>query len=324
MARPKVPTIPDDKLRYYREQLYRELSHMFEWKDLPQTVPQDYLERNLVRYGYIMYYEEESIGQDILRAEVVGYNRHELPVHARTFTPTTNREVSSNITRNIKRLADSSTAEEDFDPTTDCVLIQNMAYGQNCGEIVEHFAKRLALSQQAFDTNLMWANVPYIFQTDSDDTKLSIEAMFAKIFTGEPFIIADKSMFKDNTDRSGVPTDIKFIAKEIMDTHNEIMMKFRETVGFNTAGVDKAERVNTLEIKSNDQHTKSVLQIMLEQRQKAVESINAFYGTSITVDLLGQKELETDSLIGGEEEDGGLEGGDINGTSDGGTGATAE
>lgn len=318
MARPPVPTIPDDKLYYYREQLYRELAHMFEWKGLPQTVPADYLERNLVRHGYVLYYEDEEIGHDILRCEVNGYNRHDLPVSARTFTPNTVQERTT-ITRNIKRLADSQDAIEQFNPRTDGVLIMNMSNGtanrgQHLGSIVEHFAQRLALAQQAFDTNLMWANIPYIFQVGSDETRLSIEKMFSDIFTGKPFIITDKSLFTDNKERTGVPSGITFIGKELMDTQNEIMMKFRETVGFNTAGVDKAERVNTLEIKSNDQHTKSVLQIMLQQREIAAEAINEFFGTDISVTLVGQEELDEEYAAYDEEG----EGEDI-GDSDGGT-----
>ena len=285
MARPKTPTIPDDKVMFYKEQLYRELSHMFEWEGLPQTVPQDYLERNLVRNGYVLYYEDEAIGQDVLRCEVVGYNRHNLPVSARTFTPNTINEKTQ-ITRNIKRLADSQDSIEMFDTIKDGVLITNMEYGQSTRDIVEYFAQRLALAQQAFDTNLLWSNIPYIFQVATDETRLSIEKMFSSIFNGEPFIISDKSLFTDNKDRSGLPTGIKFICKELMDTQNEIMMKFRETVGFNTTGVDKAERVNTLEVKANDQHTSSVVQIMLQQRQQACEAINSFFNVALSVDLL--------------------------------------
>jgi hypothetical protein len=292
MARQSKPTIPDDKINFYREQLYRELSHMFEWQGLPQTVPQDYLERNLVRYGYVLYYEDEAIGQDIMRCTVTGFNRHELPVQARTYAPNTTTLEKTNITRNIKRLADHQDIESLFNPQTDGVLISNMAFGENLKAIVDHYAERLALAQQAFDTNLLWANIPYIFQTASDETRLSIERMFSKIFNGEPFIIADKDLFADNKDRTGVPTSINYIGKELLDTLNEIMMKFREAVGFNTAGVDKAERVNTLEIKSNDQHTQSVLQIMLRQRQMAAEAINKFFGQSITVDVVAPPEQE--------------------------------
>ena len=312
MARPSLPTLPDDKINYYREQLYQQLSHMFKWDGLPSTVPNDYIERNLVRYGYLLFYEDENIGMDVLRATVMGYNRHDLPVLARTWTATTNSEVHPQIERNIKYLSDSEDSIEQFDTTKDGVLIMNMAFGENCTTIVDHFAQRLALVQQAFDTNLLWANIPYIFQTSSDETKLSIEKLFSDIFTGKPFTIVDKELFVDNKDRTGVPTDITFIGKDLLDVQNEIMMRFKQSVGFDTSGVEKAERVLQAEIDSNTQHTKSVVQIMLEQREKACEAINAFFGTNITVTLVGQQELE-EAQEELEEE------GDDNGASDSGT-----
>lgn len=303
LARPKVPTIPDDKIDFFREQLYRELSHMFEWDGLPTTVPHDYLERNLIRYGYLLYYEDERIGQDVLRATVLGRNRHDLPVTARTYVRTTVQEPMPQIERNIKYLTDSEDVTEDFDPKKDGVLITNMAFGEDMREIVEHFAKRLALAQQSFDTQLLWTNLPYIFVVSDKDTKLSVETMFSKLYSGEPFTIEDAAMFSANAERAGVPTNIKYLGKEIMDTQNEIMMKFKQTVGFDTAGVDKAERTNTLEIESNNQHTQTVLQVMLSQREKAVEAINAFFGQNMSVQLTGQDDQE-DILLDEEDDDG--------------------
>jgi hypothetical protein len=316
MARPKTPTIPDDKLWFYKEQLYRELAQMFKWEGLPTEVPVDYLERNLVRYGYVLFYYDDLIGHDVLRAEVTGYNRHGFPVQARTFTPNTNNE-NTTIYRNLKRLSDGQTAADNFDKEKDGVLIMNMATwegkGQPMGQIVNHFAERLALSQQAIDTNLLWANIPYIFQTGSDETRLSIERMFSSVYTGEPFIITDKSLFTDNKDRAGIPTGITFIGKELMDMQNEIMMKFREMVGFNTAGVDKAERVNTLEVQSNDQYTQTVRDIMLQQRTLAADSINKFFGVNVTVSI-NEPEQPTQQPT---------EGGNDNGNGDSGIGATS-
>lgn len=303
MARSNAPTIPDDKVEFYREQLYRELSHMFEWTDLPTTIPRDYLERTLVRNGNVMFYYDESIGLDILRAEVLGLNRHDQPVTARSNVTAT-VEMYSQVERKIKRLTDSDNAIDEFDINTDAVLIRNMENGQSCREIVDYFAERLALVQQAFDTNLLWQNVPYIFQVDNNDMKISIEKLFSDIFSGKPFTIVDKHLLASNQDRTGVPTEIKFIGKELMDTRNEIMMKFRETVGITTAGVDKAERVTVAETTSNVQHTKTVLQIMLEQRQIACESINAFFGEKISVDVVGADLMEHEDQEEGDEEHG--------------------
>lgn len=289
MARQATPIIPDDKVNYFEEQLYTELSHMFTWEGLPDSVPAAYMERKLIRTGTVMFYEADDIGSDVLQATVTGYNRHEQPTQARTYV-TSDDGVDYNQTRNIKRLTDSKIAVEQFDKAKDCVLIQNMSGGQNMSTIVEHFASRLALAQQSFDTSLLWTNLPYIFTVDNEDTRLSIEKMFSDMFAGKPFIISDKMLFAANKDRAGVPTGIQYLGKELMDTMNEIMMKFRERVGFETAGVDKAERLLTAEVNSNNQHTATCLEIMLRERQSACDNINAFYGYNVTVKVTGQDE----------------------------------
>ena len=312
MARPNMPTIPDDKLAFNREQLYRELSHMFVWEGLPSTIPRDYLERTLVRHGNVMFYYDDNIGLDILRAEVLGLNRHEQPTKARSSVHST-VEILDTVERNIKRLTDSDNAIEEFDQNKDSVLISNMEKGQSCKVIVDHFAERLALVQQALDTNLLWQNIPYIFQVVDDDMKLSIEKLFREIFKGKPFTIVDKHLLASNRDSTGVPSGIEFIGDKLMDTRNEIMMKFRETVGIDTVGVDKAERLITSEADSNEQHTKTVLQIMLEQRQIACENINAFFDTNITVNVVGADLLEEHQKDGEED-----------GTGDSGTGRFTE
>lgn len=260
---------------------------MFVWEGLPKTIPTDYLERTLIRHGYVMFYDNDMLGHDILRAEVIGWNRHDMPTQARSSV-NTSTEINIPIERNIKRLTDSENAELEFDNGSDAVLISNMYRGENCREIVDHFAERLALAQQAFDTNLTWQNRPFIFPVDSNETKLTLERLFDDIETGKPFIIVDKSiMYKEG--ELGIKVDVPYIGKELMDTRNEIMMKFKETVGIMTAGVEKAERTNTLEITSNSQHTKTVLQIMLEQRKIAAENINAFYGLNVSCSVIGQE-----------------------------------
>lgn len=303
-----VPSVDWRLKDFYREQLFRELSNLFKWENLPTSIPVDYLERTLIRYGMVMFYKDRNIGHDVLQCTIRGYNRHNMPIEARAFTPSQLPKEKIQVDRRVKRLADSENAVEDFDEYRDCVLLQNMEYGQSCSQIVDFYAERLARAQQAFDTNLLWANLPYYFQVNSDDMKKSIEKMFTDVFEGKPFVIVDKRLLSENKDRSGIPTQINFIGKDLLDIINEIKMKFKEAVGFETAGVDKAERVNTLEVKSNEQHNNTVLDIMLSQRKIFCEAVNAFYNLNISVDIIRpeyeeyEEEEEDGSNFGGVEE----------------------
>lgn len=290
-----------DKVEFYSEQLYRELSHMFKWEGFPNTIPLDYLERNLIRHGQVLFYESEHFGYDILRSEAVGMNRHNYPTTARAVMEgTTDIEILGHVERKIKRLSDSENAVEEFNPSTDGVLIYNMDYGRSSREIVEHYANQLAMVEIAFDTNLMWQNMPYLFYAEDNSKKLSIMKLFSDIMKGSPAVMVDKELFMYNKGgemQPGTTIDIPLKAKDLLDVRNELMMKFRETVGIDTAGVDKAERVGSFEVEANEQHTKTVLEIMLQQRQIACENINAFYGLNISVDV-----VETPSYKGGEED----------------------
>lgn len=291
MKRQALSNIPEHRVNFYREQLFRELSHMFEWEGLPTTIPHDYLERSLIRTGQVLFYEDDLIGLDVLQAQATGYNRHNLPTHARAIINST-VEGSKSITRRIKRLTDSDIAVEGFEPLNDAVLIYNMENGKSMGEIVNHFALRLALVEIATDTNLLWQNRPYIFPVESTDNMLSLKKIFYDISSGEPFIPVDTKLFMRNEDGIGIRMEVPYIADKLMDTRNEVMMKFHETVGITTVGVDKAERTTVAETTSNVQHTKTVLQIMLEQREIACENINAFYGLNVSVNVVGAELLE--------------------------------
>lgn len=295
MARAKMPTIPDDKFAFYREQLYNEIEHLFEWENLPTSVPADYLERTLVRTGQLLFYKDEEIGTDVLSCTTHGYNRHNRPTQARTYTPNISNEKTT-VDRKLIRLTDGEGAIESFNEYEHGVLIQNRYLGESCHDIVMFYAERLALAQQAIDTQLLYANLPYIFVGNGDDYRLSIEKLFASMFNGEPHTIVDPTMLQDNKDRAGVPTNIQYLASDIMDTMNEIKMKFREHIGFDTAGVDKKERLITGEVNANKQHTLSVLDIMKQQREIACENINHFFDCDISVQLTGQSELDEEQI----------------------------
>lgn len=288
MAKKRISTIDSkmDKRLFFSEQLYSQLENMFTWSGLPDSVPSDYLERTLVRYGYLMYYYDDNIGEDILRASPFGYNRHDLPTQATAQLIDSLGNKHAYIERNIKRLSDGIGVE--FNKEKDCILITNTFYGDSCADIVNHYVNRLILAQEAFDTSLYWSKIPYIFLTDSDDKRLSIEKMFSDVDDGKPFVISDKNLFVDNKDQGGVPTNIPFISKDLIDVINEIYMQFRQAVGIETAGVDKAERVNTLEVKSNNQFTQTILEKMYSQRKKAADEINTFFGGNVEVTLTGQ------------------------------------
>lgn len=287
MAR-NSPTIPGDKVSYFRDKLFREVSNLFIWKGLPKEIPIDYLEDSLVRTGRVMFFEDENaFGPMILDCTVRGYNVYGEPVEAVGLAPNTEGQTGYYI-RTIVHSYNSEIGRQG------CILINNMYKGESLHSIVEFYAQRLALLQQAFDTNALWQNLPVVFNVSDSTTKLSVEKFFDDIMSGKPWVIIDeqlRAIGKESVVSAAV--EIPFLLDKLHDAQNEVYSTFKATVGINTSGADKKERLVVDEVQSNNQATQTCLQIMLSQRQKACNEIKAIFGLDVSVSVVNE---------GGEED----------------------
>lgn len=295
-----LPTIPDDKITFFRKKLIREVSNLFIWENLPDEIPIDYLERELIAHGRVMFfYDEQVYGYMCLRCGVRGFNIYNQPTQAFAVVPN-DMGLPSNYDRVIVHKYD-----KDIDSGNACVLINNMYMGESLQPIIEHYAYRLALVQQAFDTNSLWQNIPVLFATDDQSTKLSIEKMFSDIWTGKPWIVVDKALFAKEQGIQADPLKVPFLLAELYDVKNEIYNEFKQTIGINAPGADKKERLLLDEVTSNEQITETCLEIMLSQRKIACEEINSVFGLDISVKARGGDDGTNNYRItsrGGDEE----------------------
>ena len=281
-----LPTIPDDKIQFYRQSLIREVSNLFEWENLPDSIPQDFLEYTLITEGRVMFfYELDTFGYMCLPCGVQGYNVYRRPVTAFAVAPNTDG-YKTRYERNIVYKY-----TPDIDPSKGCVLIENIYGGQPLIDVINFYALRMAMVQQAFDTNCLWQNVPVIFPVPDQDTRLSIERLFADIYSGKPWVIVDNFLMAGEKPIQAGVTPVPFLLDQLLDALNELRAKWHEEIGINTAGADKKERLLTDEVNANNQAIKTTLQIMLSQREKACEEIsNLFPDLSPSVKVRGQEE----------------------------------
>ncbi len=278
------PSLPDDKKTFYTDKLTREVSNLFIWSGLPNEIPVDYLENSLITSGQVMFFNDKSAyGYMALQCGVRGYNLYNQPTHAFATAPNTTG-LSTRYTRSIVHKYDENVENG-------CVLINNMYGGKSLVDIIEHYAYRMAVVQQAFDTNVLWQNIPVIFSTDDQNTKLSIEKMFSDIMTGKPWIIVDKALLAKDGNVQAEPVEVPFLLDKLYDVKNEIYNEFRMTIGIDTTGVDKKERLIVDEVLSNEQITETCLEIMLSQRKIACEEIKQVFGLDVDVKVRGGDKL---------------------------------
>ena len=285
MAR-DLPTIPDYKLKFYRDKLWREVNNLFVWENMPEEIPLDYLENILVREGRALFlYDEMGYGYMALKTMVEGYNIYNQPTKARCTVPN-DEGKKQDYNRTIVHKYDDEITEDKAG-----VLINNMYNGEPLFEIVNHYAYRLSLVQNAFDTNAVWQNKPVTWSVDDNTIKLSIEKWFDSIFTGKPLVIMDKTLMGGENEVIGNVTDVPYLLDKLMDAKREIYNEFKETIGLNSPGPDKKERLIVAEVTSNDEIKSTCLEIMLGQRKIACDEINKVFGLNVSVEFLPDLEL---------------------------------
>ncbi len=276
-----LPSIPDDKHKFYIKKLRREVSNLFRWEGLPSEIPVDYLEKTLIEHGTVMFFYEENVyGYMALRCGVRGYNLYDQPTTAYAVAPN-DQGLEVNYTRTIVHKYDENIGKDRA-----CVLINNMYMGESLLPTIDHYAYRLALIQQAFDTNTVWQNIPVVFSTDSDTKKLSIEKLFNDIMSGKPWVIVDNALLARENGVQADPLDIPFLLDKLYDAKNEVYNEFRMTMGIDSPGADKAERLLVDEVNSNRQITETCLEIMLSQRKIACEELKKVFGLEVSVEVI--------------------------------------
>lgn len=282
-----LPTIPDEKIEFYRKKLWREVTNLFEWKGMPEELPLDFLENILVKKGKaLFFFDETGYGHMVGEATIVGRNMYRQPVTGYCVTPNTEGKPTRYDRQIVHKYNDLITKEQS------AVLINNMYFQEPLIEIVEHFARRLTMIQMAIDTNTLWQNIPVVFSTADEAMKLSIEKLFSDIYQGKPWIIADRTLLTGGNEVIGNVTEVPFLLDKLMDAKNETYNEFKATIGLNSPGADKKERLVVAEATSNEESKETCLNIMLSQRKIACEEINRVFGLSVSVDFAGAEKLE--------------------------------
>ena len=296
----KLPTIPDDKIEFYRKKLWREVTNLFEWKGMPEELPIDYLENILVREGKaLFFFDELGYGHMIGKAAIVGKNMYDQPVDGYCVTPNTEGKPTRYDRKIIHKY------NELIDKNKGAVLLSNMYRQEPLLDIVEHFARRLAMIQMSIDTNALWQNIPVIFSALDESMKSSIEEMFTAIFEGRPWIMVDRTLLNGGNEVIGNVTEVPFLLDKLMDAKNETYNEFKATIGLNSPGADKKERLVVAEATSNQESKETCLNIMLSQRKIACEEINRVFGLNVTVDFAGAEEInKEEEIINGSGDDG--------------------
>ena len=248
--------------QFKSNQLNKSLT-MFEWSNLPDTIPAVELEKMLQINGYAVIAEY----QGKLYAFQAGFSGQD-PYNQPTKAIVNNPALKNNTTYTIGE---------------DCIVIKNDDMKQGLKGIYEYYGQRLIENQITMlmtDYNL---RMPFTISSSDDQTTQSAKMYLKKIIDGSLGVIGEQKLFKA---LSVTPTNSKQTATfaDLYGYQQFIIAQLNNTIGLATNNNMKRERLTTNEIEVNKNASYPLVDNMLKNRQQAVDAINKMFDADISVE----------------------------------------
>ena len=249
-------------LKQFKENQLNKSLTMFEWQNLPDTLPMVELEKMLQINGYaiIAKYKGDVYA---FNGGFCGQDPYNRPTHVVINNPA----LKMNETYKIN---------------DDCIVIMNDDMKQGLIKIYEYYGQRLIENQITMlmtDYNL---RMPFTISSSDDQTTQSAKDYLNKIIDGSLGVIGEQKLFKA---LSVTPTNTKQTATfaDLYGYQQFILAQLNNTIGLATNNNMKRERLTTNEIEINKNASYPLVDNMLRNRQQAVEQINKMFGLDISV-----------------------------------------
>ena len=248
--------------QFKSNQLNKSLT-MFEWSNLPETIPAVELEKMLQINGYAVIAKY----QGNLYAFQAGFSGQD-PYNQPTKAIVNNPALKNNTTYTIGE---------------DCIVIKNDDMKQGLNGIYEYYGQRLIENQITMlmtDYNL---RMPFTISSSDDQTTQSAKMYLKKIIDGSLGVIGEQKLFKA---LSVTPTNSKQTAtfSDLYGYQQFIIAQLNNTIGLATNNNMKRERLTTNEIEVNKNASYPLVDNMLKNRQQAVAAINEMFDVNISVE----------------------------------------
>lgn len=260
---------------------------MFEWKNLPPSVDERFMEMQLFNKGMCIFFRDDEMGELALPMSIKG----DLDVYG---IPKVRHAYSKSGYTND--LTDK-----------DSVIIFNNYLHTNSVNDVEMFARRLSNIDRIIDVNANAQKTPILI-TCSEQERQTMVNLYLKYDGNQPVIFGTNDLNPKSL--SVLKTDAPYNADKLYTLKTQYWNEALTYLGISNINVQKKERLISDEVTRNQGGTIASRYSRLESRRQAVKKINAMFGTDIEVNYREDFQyLDADIItdtIGEEDIDGGV------------------
>ena len=254
-----------DKLsEYYIKDTLIRTQKMFNYNNLPKTIPKEQLELLLQRNGYAVITKVNGNLYAFYGGLGGEPNEYYLPTIATVANPALKFSKSMVIDK-------------------ECVVIKNDVMFMGLMSLIQSTSYLLAQADISFKYALINGRMKAIVTAPNDEVKASLDEMFRQIEKGSSLkVVVDDDLMNElkvspyGSNDNGI---------DIIELKQYIIGSFYQKLGIQSNFNMKREALNSAESALNDDILYPLIDEMLEERQKGIEKINELYGTNISVEL---------------------------------------
>ena len=255
----------DKSVNSYIRKMLTITQAMFVYKGLPETLPQNELEKLLQTNGNVFVTEVDGK----MYAFTGGWGGEPDVYYNPTEYIVANPYLNLNKTYKID---------------VDGVLIKNDSGANSLLPIFGKYGVLCADTLLSLNTCSVLSRITMLISASDDKTKQSADEFITRILNGDFSVIGENAFFKGVNLQSINTQSANQIGQLI-----ELLQYFKASA-FNEIGLNanynlKRERLNTSEVQMNVDALNPYVDNMLQERKTAVDKINEMFGTEISVEL---------------------------------------
>ena len=253
-----------EQLSKFRADMLNKSLTMFEWKNLPDTLPAVEIEKQLQTNGYTIIAKV----QGNIYAFQGGFSGQD-PYNQPTTAIVNNPSLKYNGT---------------FTINDDCVIIKNDDMQQGLIHIYNKYGTLLIENQITMLMTDYNYRMPFTISSKDDSTTQSAREYLQKVIDGSLGGIGEAKLFDA---LKVTPTNNKGVNSfaDLYGYQQFIEAQLNNTIGLATNNNMKRERLTTNEIEVNKNASYPLIDNMLRNRKQAVEKINKMFDLDIDVEF---------------------------------------
>ena len=233
--------------------------NVFEWKNLPATVSERFLEETLFNEGKVLFADDPTLGFIVAPVTLAGEVNH-------YGEPTSYHAVSTNY-------------QQDFNPDNSVVIYNNYLKEGDLS-IIDAYAQRLYTVERTMDVNIQAQKTPVVILVE-EQQRLTMENLMMDYEGNIPFIFGNKGLDIDRV--KILNTDAPYVSDKLMIYKHAIWNECMTYIGISNSNEDKKERLVESEVNANEDQIEVARMVRMKMRKEACKKINEMYGLKVDV-----------------------------------------